>query len=303
MNVMRGKNVLIAGGSGLIGSRLTELLAEKGYLVRILQRKKNAERSDDFLWDPSTRMIDPAAIPWADFIVNLAGSPVAGRRWSKNAKKDIMESRVKAIDLLSLTLSNQPHHVKAFIGASATGIYGDRGKELLSETSIPGNDFLAVVCARWEAAAAGIKKQKIRTVILRIGIVLSAKGGALKELLKPFRLMAAPYFGDGTQIYSWIHMDDLCRIIIWSLENESAENIYNAVAPVPVSNHELVRAIGMVKGRIFLSFSLSRSLLRILFGEGSRILFDSQLVTSAKILNAGFSFSYPEIKAALKSLL
>jgi len=303
MNALRGKNVLIAGGSGLIGTRLAELFNEKGYTVKILGRQRNGGGAPDFLWDPAAEKIDPKAIPWADFIINLAGYPIVGGRWTKAAKKKILGSRTMAVNLLYRTLCEQPNHVRAYIGASAIGIYGDRGRELLSEDSIPATDFLAGICSQWEAASSLIKKRGIRTVILRIGIVLSTRGAALKEMLKPFRFFAAPHFNDGRQIYSWIHIDDLCGIILWAVENNNASGTFNAVAPVPVSNKEMIRAISMVKGNTFLSFSLPPSLLKIIIGEASVVLLDSQLVTSKKIVDAGYHFRFPEIKGALKALL
>jgi len=301
MNSMRGKNVLIAGGNGLIGVRLTTLLTEKGYAVKWLDRNKNSSHMS-FFWDPLAGYLDKAAIPWADYIVNLAGSPVT-KRWSRAEKRKILTSRIQAVNLISKGIHECSHHVKAYVGASAIGIYGDRGKEILTEDSLPASDFLAGVCSQWEAAAAGISKSGIRTVILRIGIVLSSGGGALKELLKPLKFFAAPYFGEGSQMTSWVHMDDVCGMVIWSIENTGAQGVYNATAPVPVTNRELARGISRAKEGFHIVFSLPPGLLKAALGDRASMVLGGQHVSALKITDAGYVFKFPANGPALQDLV
>jgi uncharacterized protein len=228
---MPGK-ILITGGSGLVGMRLSEMLIDQGYEVAHLSRNPDKVSSyKTFKWDVEKGYIDESAIGYADYIINLAGASVAEDKWTEERKKVIMNSRVKSTNLLHEYLGRVTHHVKGFISASAVGIYGNSGDHLVSEESIYADDFLAEVCKAWEDAVWQMRDLDLRTVIFRLGIVLSNKGGALPQIARPVKMMAGAPLGSGKQYMSWIHIDDVCRLFIKAIEDVQFEGVYNAVAP------------------------------------------------------------------------
>ena len=298
------RKVLITGGTGLIGTRLSELLIDGGYEVALLSRtptKNSHYRS--FRWDPAAGTIDEAAVPYADFIINLAGSSVADGKWTDERKRDIMTSRLGGLALLHRELAKaSAHQVEAFISASAIGIYGDAGAALLTEESppaLPTHDFLADVSHQWELAAAPIVKLGIRTVIPRIGIVLSDQGGALVPIARPVKMGAGAALGSGRQYMSWIHIDDLCRLFITMLEQAQWQGVYNAVAPNPVTNVAFTEVLADVLHRRLLLPKVPAFGLKLLMGEMSDIVLGSQRVSAEKVLREGFIFEYPTLRAAL----
>ena len=302
-NLISMKNILIAGGTGLVGNRLSQLLRGQGYTVFHLSRRENLKAEfPAYAWDVEKQTIDLKAIQQADYIINLAGSGIADKRWTAARKKDIIESRVHAALLLKHALDNTLHHVKAYISASAMGFYGDRDNELLDENAEQGTGFLAECTSIWENAIAEVAKTGIRTVAFRIGVVMSTKGGALQKMLIPFMFRLGVYFGNGKQWYSWIHIDDLCGMFIWAIENEKATGVYNAVAPTPLSNYDLTAAISKAKGGGYLLVPVPAFALRIGMGEMTDAVLNSTHCVSQKIENQGFIFKFPEAVAAFKDL-
>lgn len=299
--------VLITGGTGLIGSRLSELLIDAGYDVALLSREPaKTSHYRTFRWDPQAGSIDEAAVPYADYIINLAGSSVADGKWTDERKRDIMTSRLGGLALLhrELAKADGHHHVQALVSASAIGIYGDAGAALLTEETppaLPTHDFLVDVAQQWELAAAPVAALGIRTVVPRIGVVLSDQGGALVPIARPVKLGAGAPLGNGRQFISWIHIDDLCRLFIAMLEQAHWQGVYNAVAPNPVTNEAFTEVLAEVLHRPLLLPKVPAFGLKLLMGEMSEIVLASQRVSAEKVLGAGFTFEYPTLRAALES--
>ncbi|WP_400193737.1 TIGR01777 family oxidoreductase [Hymenobacter sp. B81] len=297
------RKVLISGGRGLIGMRLSEMLIDAGYEVAHLSRQTSHGHYCSFRWDPTTGQIDEAALNYPDYIVNLAGASVSDEKWSEERKREIMTSRVAATNLLARELRTRPHHVKAFISASAIGIYGDADDRMLVETNppAPADDFLAQVATQWEQAAQQVQELGVRTVVTRIGIVLSNEGGALPQLARPIKLMAGAALGSGRQYMSWIHIDDLCRLLIQMMEETEWQGTYNAVTPNPVTNKEFTTLLAEVLHRPLVLPKVPEFGLKLVMGEMSEIVLASQRVSAQKVLEQGFRFEYPELRAALES--
>lgn len=294
--------VLLAGGSGLIGQRLSVLLEKKGYHVIFLSRKK---KSDDrfFQWNVKKKTIDSAAIEKADFVINLAGAGIVDKRWTESRKKVLIESRTQTAALLkdSFEKIKKP---KAYLSASAIGFYGNRGDEWLTESSDPQpEDFLSECTMAWENAAKSIAMSEIRTAIFRIGIVLSMNGGALPEMILPMKFGARVSFGNGKAYYPWIHIDDVCHMFIWALENEKANGIYNAVAPKPLIIKDLAKEIQEARGGFALPIPAPSFALKLVMGEMADMLLNSARVSAEKILASGYKFKFPDIQPALKNIL
>lgn len=294
--------VLLAGGSGLIGQRLSVLLEKKGYEVIFLSRKKKSDNRF-FQWDVKKGTIDSAAIEKADYVINLAGAGIVDKRWTDNRKKVLIESRTQTAALLkdSFEKIKKP---KAYISASAIGFYGNRGDEWLTESSEPQpEDFLSECTMAWENAAKSMAKSNIRTTIFRIGIVLSMNGGALPEMILPMKFGARVSFGDGKAYYPWVHIDDVCHMFIWALENEKVNGIYNAVAPKPLMIKDLVKEIQEARGGFAFPIPAPSFALKLVMGEMADMLLNSARVSAEKILASGYEFKFPEIQPALKNIL
>jgi uncharacterized protein len=302
------QTVLITGGTGLAGTALTELLVQKGYRVIILSRSKRAVNPENpavsyALWDVAAQTIDVAALQQADFIVHLAGAGVMDKRWTAAYKKEIVDSRTLSSALIVAALTNNANKVKAVISASAIGIYGPD-----SEPAIPFNEdapadssFLGETCRLWEASIDPVNALGKRLVKLRIGIVLSRKGGALAEFEKPLRLGVAAILGNGKQIISWLHIDDLCGMMLYAIENEGLAGTFNAVAPVPVSNKVLTLTLAReMKGKFFIPIHVPAFVLQLMLGPGSIEILKSTTVDCKKIQLAGYSFSNATINNALQ---
>ncbi|WP_426492964.1 TIGR01777 family oxidoreductase [Hymenobacter sp. 102] len=297
------RKVLITGGTGMIGTRLAEMLIDSGYEVALLSRTPGSGRFRSFRWDPLAGTIDEAAVPYADYIINLAGSSVSDGKWTQERKREILSSRLAGTQLVARELAKQNHHVQAFISASAIGIYGDRDDQVVTEETAPAaDDFLAEVCRQWEAAAQGVATHDhIRTAIFRIGIVLSPEGGALVPLARTVKMMAGAPLGSGKQYMSWIHLDDLCRLFMQALEQPQWQGTYNAVAPHPVTNQEFTETLADVLHRPLVLPKVPEFGLKLVMGEMSEIVLASQRVSAEKTLQQGFRFDYPELRGALES--
>lgn len=299
MNTLKGKKVLITGGTGLIGSRLTEMLLESDYTVAHLSRKARADsKTETFEWNPAKNHIDEKALLNVDYVIHLSGENIAAHRWTNSFKKQVIESRVQSAELLKKIIIKSPQ-VKAIICASGTGVYKDENEKWVDEFSAHDNSFPALTCEQWEEANS---HYPCRTVILRTGLVLSLKGGALPELYKPFRFGIAPYFGNGNFYQSWIHIDDMCRMYIHAIENIQLSGIYNAVAPIPVPNIELVKVLQSVTKQFSIRVPVPPLMLKILLGEKSIIVLAGCRVNSQKFVETGFKFIYKDINSALKNI-
>lgn len=295
------KKILIAGGSGLIGKQLTSTLLERGYPVAHLGRSKPGGKVPVFIWDPDKGTYDKDAIDGIDVVINLAGAGVADKRWTNNRKKNIKESRVKSVALLSKMIENSS--VETVIGASAIGYYGFSKEKVFSEGDPSGSDFLARVTREWEEAYQAIHLQGKRLVNFRIGIVLAKEGGALQEMAKPIRYFVGAPLGSGEQVLSWVHIDDLCAMVVQAIEQTEMCGVYNAVAPNPVTNKEITYAIAKKLQRpIFVPF-VPAFALKILLGEMAGIVLNGSIVSSKKIEATGFEFSFPQLSDALQDLL
>lgn len=293
------QNVLITGGSGLVGQRITALLEKKGYQVAWLSRSAQAGRKS-FIWDIEKQEIDPKAIEWADAIIHLAGAGVAEKRWTPERKKLILQSRTQSTALLHFALEKAEKRPNTFISASAVGYYGfNTGTALVDETSAPGTDFLAEVVKAWENEAKKMESLDIRTVLLRIGIVLDAEGGALGEMLKP--PVAAP-LGSGDQWMSWIHIEDLASMFVFALEKTTLQGVYNAVGPNPATNQQLTQEAANAKGKTYLGIGVPGFALKLVLGEMAAMVLGGNRVSCQKIQKAGFQFEFYELSAALKDI-
>jgi uncharacterized protein (TIGR01777 family) len=297
------RKVLITGGTGLIGTRLADMLIDAGYEVAILSRHPSQSRYRSFRWDPSAGTIDEAAVPYADYIINLAGSSVSDGKWTNERKHDILTSRLQGTSLIARELAKPNQHVRTFLSASAIGIYGDSGNQLVTEDTAPASadDFLVDVSQQWEKAGQQVQQLGIRTVLLRIGIVLSPEGGALVPLARTVKMMAGAPLGSGKQFMSWIHLDDLCRLFIQALEEPQWQGTYNAVAPNPVTNKAFTQTLAEVMHRPLVLPKVPAFGLKLMMGEMSEIVLGSQRVSAEKVLKQGFRFEYPELKGALES--
>jgi len=294
------KNILITGGSGLVGKKITLLLERKDYTVAWLSRNPEKYSQKSFAWDVDKYTMDPEAITWADGIIHLAGEGVADKRWTASRKKAILESRTNSTALLLETIEKSDEKPEAFISASAVGYYGfNTGDTLMDENGAAGNDFLAHVVIAWEDQVKKIEALGIRTVMLRIGIVLDNKGGALVEMLKP--PLAAP-LGNGQQWMSWIAIDDLARMFFFALENKEVKGIYNAVGPKPASNEELTQKAAKKAGKLFMGMGIPGFVLKLVLGEMAQMVLGGNKVSSQKIKEAGFEFRYPNLEAALEKI-
>jgi hypothetical protein len=306
--------ILITGGTGLVGTALTRLLLQQGYHVIILSRgtRPDSAITHEHLsyanWDIAAQTIDAQAIARADYIVHLAGAGVAERRWTAKRKQEIVNSRVQSSALLVKALREYPNKVRAVVSASAVGWYGadpvPPTAAGFTETDPAAPGFLGDTCRQWEAAIDGVTATGTRLVKLRVGIVLSTEGGALAEFRKPLRFGVAAVLGSGKQVISWIHIDDLCRLFVYAIEHEKMQGVYNAAAPHPVTNKELVTAMAQaVKGKFYIPLYVPAFVLKLMMGEMSIEVLKSTKVSAAKAGEAGFQFVYPVIAVAMKNLL
>ncbi len=295
--------VLIAGGTGLIGMRLSELLRENGYEVLHLSRKEDKNAAfPAYRWDVEKGEIDESAVAKSDYVINLAGAGIADKPWTEARKRLIIESRTQSARLLLATFQKLNKKPAAYLSGAAIGYYGNRGDEWMEETEKPGTGFLSESCILWEKAIQEVMNSGIRTVALRIGIVLSTRGGALEKMMLPLQLLTATYFGDGKQWYSWIHIDDVCRMFLFAIQKESMQGFYNAVAPTPLRNKAFTQALVIASGKPALLLPAPAFALRLALGEMADTILGSTKVSAKKIQDAGFAFNFPTIEVALKDL-
>jgi uncharacterized protein len=294
------QKVIITGGTGLVGKRLSALLANNGYTVNILCR--NPKNANEYKWNIEERYLDTKVFEDAIAVIHLAGAGVADKRWSDNRKKEIINSRIDTAQLLYQYLVKEKHNIQHFISASAVGFYGDTDNEILTETSKNGNGFLAEVCNLWENEADIFSSLNLSVSKVRIGIVLSKDGGALPKLDFPVKFGIGAYIGNGKQYVPWIHIDDLCQIFISILENKIKPGIYNGCAPDIKTNRQMSETIAQVLHKPFIPAPAPTFIIKTVLGEMSTILLMSNNCSSKKIQEAGFQFEFPTLVEALKEI-
>ena len=297
------KTILIAGGSGLIGTRITELLDSTEYRIIILTRfPKPPKVNITYLyWDIDKGVIDDRAL-YADYLINLTGDGIADSRWTTKRKKILIDSRVNGTLLIQSAMKKANRKFKAAVSASAIGYYGDQGDTILDERNNPGDEFLSTCCLLWENASEQLQEVADYNRIVRVGLVLSTRGGALPKILMTKTVRLFNYFGNGKQYYSWIHIDDISRMFIHLLTEPSDHFVYNGVAPRPLTNkkftEEVRDAIG--SGIVLPAPALG---LKIALGEMSNVVLNSNRVLPKNFGEVGFRFEYPDLTNAIKDLL
>lgn len=298
-------NILITGGTGLIGKRLTEILLSKGHEVSILSRsKKQSEKVTFYTWDIAKQEIEKVAKQKADYIIHLAGANVGEGRWTDKRKKEIIDSRVQSGNLLLDAVKEHNPNLKGFISSSAVGYYGMVTKDkVFEETDKTGVDFLAKVCEKWENTALKFKQLNIRTVIIRTGVVLDKNDGALAKLLTPIKLGIGSGLGTGNQAMPWIHLEDICNLYVHAIENEGMKGAYNGVAPEQVINQEFSKTVAKVLKKPFWFPNVPAFALKLLMGEQAIIALEGSPISSKKTEATGFKYKYRNLKNALEDLL
>ena len=301
---VKGVRVLVSGASGPIGTALLPSLKSAGARISRLTRKGARYSSSDeqrIAWDPR-ETISPDAVSGFDAVIHLAGESIVGR-WTDTKKREIRDSRVEGTSNLARALAQAKQKPQIFICSSAIGYYGDRGDEVLKESSAPGSGFLAEVCAEWEAAARSAAEAGIRTVLIRTGIVLSPKGGALGKMLTPFRLGVGGRIGSGRQWMSWIDVQDMVGAIHFIIKTDSVRGPVNMVAPNPATNAEFTKTLARVLSRPAI-FPVPAFAVKLGFGEmGETALLGSQRVEPGQLRRAGYDFQFPDLQSSLGHLL
>jgi uncharacterized protein (TIGR01777 family) len=296
-------DVAITGASGLIGSALASSLRADGNRVLPFQRG-GVTTGDTIGWDPDAGRIDAPALEGIDAVVHLAGEGIATHKWTDEQKRRILDSRVRGTAVLAAAVASRERKPRVLVSGSAVGYYGDRGSEALTEQSAPGNDFLARACVAWEAETAPAIEAGVRTVITRTGIVLDAHGGALKQMLLPFKLGVGGRQGSGQQWMSWIALADEVAAIRYAIENEALRGPVNLVAPNPVTNAEFAATLGRVLHRpTFLPTPMLPLKLRFGAELVESLLLASQRVAPAQLQAAGYEFTFSALEDALRAVI
>lgn len=297
------KVVLITGAGGMVAQQLAKQL-KQSYSIRFLTRKAN--KSNEFQWDIQNNKIAPDAFRNVNHIIHLAGTSVAKKRWTKKRKNEIISSRVDSATLIQQELIKQEKVVDSFISASAIGFYGNKTtNKVYSEDDPSGSDFLSTVCQKWELAAQSFKINNVakRVSILRIGMVLSPNGGVLQNLMPLTKFYLGAAFGNGKQYTPWIHIEDLCNMIEYILNDKSTYGTFNAVAPEHSTNKELITEIAQAMNRKVILPNIPKFTISLLQGEMSKLFLEGNKVSSEKIRNLGFKFKYPKLKDALENII
>ena len=297
--------ILITGATGLIGQELTDLLLQDNHIVHYLTTSpiKNNVRNNyfGFHWDIKTRQIDVNCLEGVDVIVHLAGASIA-KKWTKSYKVELLDSRTQSADLLFELLKNKPNQVTHFISASGTAIYPDSSSTVYEETSVAMDaTFLGDVVVKWENSADQFKELNLKVTKVRTGIVFSNKGGALLEMVRPIKMFVGSGFGSGKQLQSWIHIKDVANLYHFIIKNQT-EGIINAVAPNPISNQELTKAIAVQLHRPLFLPNIPRWVMKLILGEMHILLFNNKNIIPRRALDLGFQFQFPIAKKALKDL-
>ena len=293
--------ILIAGASGLVGKSLTAHLEKKGHKVFRLTRKSTSEKNE-IEWNPAKGLVNTSHLEGFDAFINLAGDSIAEGKWTADKKKRILDSRIQSTELLTKTIALLQNKPTVLINASAVGFYGDTHSEWISEKSLKGKGFLSDVCLAWENAADKALNEGVRVVKLRLGVVLSAKGGALKQMMTPFKWGLGGVIGSGEQYMSWIMLDDVMSIIDEALSNQEYMGSINVVTDEPVTNREFTKTLGAVLHRPTI-FPLPAFMARLVFGEmADALLLSSCRAKPEKLEELGFRYRFPTLKTALQAI-
>lgn len=301
--------VLITGGSGLIGSEIIRQLTAKNFEVVVPTRKKRRQegRVQFIHWNPERNEIDPSALLGVNYVINLAGANLAEGRWTKERKEIILDSRIESMDFLIQKIKGFELSIKSFISASAIGYYGNvkNKQQIFKEQDNSGDDFLSKVCVEWENALTPLKELGIRTVALRIGLVLSKDGGLMQKILPLAKKMLNANFGNGKQIYPWIHLEDIARMFVFAIENEMMNGAYNGTVDVAnqVSQNEFNKTLAKSLKKPFWLPRIPGFLLKLGMGEMSAMLLNGNKVSNEKIKNCGFELKYPNLNQAFEQIL
>jgi len=305
VNSKRNQSVLITGGGGLIGKHLTSILTKAGYNVSHLSR--NIKKPDDvrvFMWDPEKKLIDASSINGIDFIIHLAGANIGDKRWTRKRKEEIIQSRVDSARFLHKTITDNRIPLKAFISASATGIYGSETSSKISvENDPPAQDFLGSVCRQWEEAADLFSASGIRTVKIRTAVVVDKNDSALSKLMLSAKFGFLVKTGSSLKYMPWIHATDLCNIYLKAIEDSSISGAFNAVAPQHVTHNEFMKTLGKILKLPVLGVAVPDFVLRAVLGEMSDVILKGSRVSSDKIVSTGFRFRYWMLEDALIDVL
>ncbi len=300
--------VAVTGATGFVGRALLRALVERGDEVIAFTRDPESalDRLDPeavaVRWDPDDLSSIAGHLSGVDALVNLAGESVIGKRWSEAQKERIRASRVQGTRALVEAVRQVDPRPQVLVSASAVGFYGNTSNRELDEEAPGGDGFLASVCREWEQEALAAEQQALRTVVLRVGVVLGKGGGALAPMLIPFKLMAGGPIGNGAQWVSWIHLDDLVGLILWALDKKSVHGVLNATAPHPVTNRELSETIGHVLGKPSW-LPAPRAAVELALGEAAAVILEGQRVVPRRALDAGYAFRFSEVEPALRAIL
>jgi len=305
VSLMANKRVLITGGTGLLGTSLSNTLLARGYDVGILSRSGQVrEDVKNFRWDPMQGTLDEKAIQWTDSIVHLAGAGIADKRWSSKRKQVILDSRVKSGELIFNELKSQGKQLESFIATSAIGYYGAQTVEhVFIEDDQAAQDFQGRICQAWEQASNTMVSLGVRTVIFRVGVVLASKGGALEKMARPVRLGVGAKLGKGNQYISWIHIQDMTNLFIKALEEKEMAGTFNAVSSQPVTNTEFTKALARILHRPLLVPFVPAIALKLILGEMSEIILKGSRISSKKLESTDYQFVFPDLQKALEDLL
>lgn len=301
-------NIVLAGATGFIGQRLVRKLQHEGHSLTLLSRRHSAPEESDLPgiafahWDGKTTGDWAKHIDGSDAVINLAGEPIAAKRWTRTQKERILSSRLNATGAIVDAIAKAAKRPEVLINASAVGYYGDVNEGEVTESHSPADDFLGTTCARWEQTAREAERSGVRVVMVRTGIVLEKSGGALKKLLLPFRLFAGGPLGSGNQWFPWIHIDDEVGAIVFALANKVLSGPVNLAAPEPATMREFCRALGQTMGRPSWA-PVPGFVLQILLGEMSTMLLGGQKVVPKKLQEAGYRFTFPRLDLALRDVL
>ena len=293
------KRILVSGSTGLIGHALVSRLEATGHEVVRLIRPDSRGGVTGTTWDPAAGRLEPSELEGFDAVIHLAGENIADRRWSEEQKRRIRDSRVVGTSLLANALAGLDRPPAVLISASAGGYYGDRGDEILTDSSAPGTDFLAQATREWEEATGPAADAGVRVVNMRISVVLTAAGGMLKRVLPIFRLGLGGRLGSGSQYMSWITREDVTEAMVWVILKDDLSGGVNITSPYPVTNAEFTRALGREVGRPAI-FSVPRFALRIAQGDLSDVVLSSLRMEPKRLVESGFEFAHPEIEGALR---
>jgi uncharacterized protein len=300
---LQGKTIVVTGATGLVGAPLVAALEGAGATIIRGVRRPVRDAAREMRWDAERGEIDAAKLKGAAAVVHLAGENIAGRRWTDQFKRELRDSRVKGTRLIAAAIARASNKPQAFICASAIGYYGNRGNEVMTESSAPGNDFLADLCHDWEAACQPARDAGVRVGNARIGVVLSTKGGALKKMLTPFKLGLGGKIGDGRQYMSWVVLDDVVAALKFLVETPTIGGPVNLTAPNTATNVEFTKTLGRVLSRPTI-FPMPAFAARLAFGEmADSLLLSSTRVAPTALEAAGFRFQYPQLEPALRHLL